>query len=113
MIPLRLLVEKVEEMKVAERMAMETRMLHQDAWEKEQEECDDLHQYFRSRHVAGSDKIRLVQRLVEWYKEKPLAERARLSWDPSNEAASKLAGISSRTMVKARSDTFEPAERHS
>ncbi len=107
-IPYSLHEQKLEEMKFAERRATETRLLLSDAWEDEIQESFVVQRFFR---IAEDDKALLVQRLVEWYKAKPSYERAQLLRDLSNRAAEQLAGISSRTMTKARNAGQKPHER--
>ena len=110
-IPYSLHEQKLEEMKFAERRATETRLLLSDAWEDEIQESFVVQRFFRTKRIAEDDKALLVQRLVEWYEAKPSYERAQLFRDLSNRAAEQLAGISSRTMTKARNAGQKPQER--
>ena len=109
--PVSLHEEKVEEMKLAERRATEARMAALYGLDEAQEECEVVQDYFRCTSVAEDDKLKLVQRLVEWYRKDPSRDRARLFRDLSNKAARQLAGISSRTMAKARDDHYDPGPR--
>jgi hypothetical protein len=67
---------------------------------------DAVASIFRRGDVSAADLGRIFQRVVEYYKQGPSAERAQLLRDLSNEQASRVAGISSRTMAKARSGEF-------
>jgi len=112
-VPKKLHLEKMAEMKRAERIATEALLAVHGAAEEEEDECLDVETALRLDELEESDKDLLVKRLVEWYKEKPSQERARLFRDLSNHAASVLAGISSKTMVKARKENYEPPPRKS
>jgi len=79
--PVSLHEEKVEEMKLAERRATEARMAALYGLDEAQEECEVVQDYFRCTSVAEDDKLKLVQRLVEWYRKDPSRDRARLFRD--------------------------------
>lgn len=64
---------------------------------------DNVASVFRRGDVSPADLGRIFQRVLEYYKAGPSADRAQLLRDLSNEQAAQVAGISSRTMAKARS----------
>lgn len=67
---------------------------------------DDIASVFRRGDVSPADLGCIFQRVLEYYKQGPSADRAQLLRDLSNEQAARVAGISSRTMAKARSGEF-------
>lgn len=72
----------------------------------EQMECDGVQSLFLRNDLSDADRANVFCRVIEYYKEKPSAERARLLQDLSNVQASDIAGISSRTLAKARKLEF-------
>ena len=110
-IPFDLYVEKLEKMKVASRVAAEAQLLQLPRAESDFRESFVVQRYLKCKSVPEDDKAVLVKRLVEWYKAKPSCERAKLFQDLSNRAARELAGISSRTMAKARNVNYKRPER--
>ena len=80
-VPVALLEEKVEEMKLAERRATEARMAALYGLDEAQEECEVVQDYLLYITVAEDDKQKLMQRLVEWYREGSCKNRARLLLD--------------------------------
>jgi len=57
---------------------------------------------FARRDLTNVERLKVFDRVVKYYKEEPSAERARLLQDLTNVQAAAVAGISSRTMAKAR-----------
>jgi hypothetical protein len=110
-IPFDLHVEKLEEMKVASRVAAEAQLCELQTTESDFRDSFVVQRYLKCKRVPEDDKAMLVKRLVEWYKAKPSRERALLFRDLSNRAAQELAEISSRTMAKARDVNFKRPER--
>ena len=80
-VPVALLEEKVEEMKLAERRATEARMAALYGLDEAQEECEVVQDYLLYITVAEDDKQKLMQRLVKWYREGSCKNRARLLLD--------------------------------
>jgi hypothetical protein len=103
--------DKMAELKIAERVATETRMLALECTERNFDEGFAIQRFLGCKRIAEDDKTVLVEALIEWYKEKPSRERAILFRDFSNQPAQKLAGISSRTMAKARNAEYKKPER--
>jgi hypothetical protein len=92
-IPVAVHEEKMEELKIAERMATETRMLALECTERNFDEGFAIQRFLGCKRIAEDDKTVLVEALIEWYKEKPSRERAdSFSRNLSNQAAQKLAG---------------------
>jgi hypothetical protein len=110
-IPFDLHVEKVEEMKVAFKVAAEAHLSQLQMAESHFRDSFVIQWYLKCKRVSEDEKVLLVQRLVEWYRAKPSRERALLFRDLSNRAAQELAGISSRTMAKARNVNYKRPER--
>lgn len=94
-IPFDLHVEKLEEMKVASRVAAEAQLLQLQRTESDFRDSFVVQRYFKCKSAPEDDNAMLVKRLVEWYKEKPSRERALLFRDLSNRA-----GKSSRESVR-------------
>jgi hypothetical protein len=75
---------------------------------REQDECDTVESVFLRDGLSPHQRGEVFRRVVAYYKDKPSADRARLLQDLTNEQASQVAGISSRTMAKARKGDVEP-----
>ena len=67
----------------------------------EQDECDDVEAIFL-RELSVEQRGLLFQAVVDYYKEQPTADRARLLGALTNDQVIWVAGVSSKTMAKAR-----------
>ncbi len=72
----------------------------------EQMECDGVEAIFLRNDLSDNDRANVFCRVLEYYKENPSAKRARLLQDLSNVQAGQIAGVSSKTMAKARKLEF-------
>ena len=101
-IPFSLLQEKLAEQKVALREEMETRSNRpRTILDELQETCDDLDTFFL-RDLSLRQRCELFRTMIEYYKENPSADRARLLTALKNKQAEMVAGVSSKTMARAR-----------
>ncbi len=82
----------------------------------EQMESDQLQTIFLRDDLSDVERATVFRRVLQYYKEKPSAERARLFQDLSNAKAGAIAGISPTTLARARklefsSDTPKPPRK--
>lgn len=110
LIPLSLHQKKMDEQAHAFRNEMGTYLNASNRAFVEQEECDDVEAIFL-RELSVEQRARLFQSVVDYYKEKPSADRAQLLGALTNDQAFRVAGVSSRTMARARRGpaSMEPA----
>ncbi len=105
-IPLKLHVEKMGELKDAMRNEQLEWIAHRKHLADEQMELDNVQSIFLRNDLSEVDRANVLRRVLQYYKEKPSAERARLLQDLSNVQAQDLVGVSSHTMAKARKLEF-------
>ena len=101
LIPLRLHEEKLQEQAHALRQEMGDRLAAVQGRLKEQTGCDDVEAVFL-RDLSVEQRGQLFSSVVKYYKQKPSADRAQLLSALTNNQAYQVAGISSRTMARAR-----------
>ena len=101
LIPLSLHQKKMAEQARAFRNEMGTYLNALNGAFVEQDECDDVEAIFL-RELSVEQRGLLFQAVVDYYKEQPSADRARLLGALTNAQAFRVAGVSSKTMAKAR-----------
>jgi hypothetical protein len=105
-IPLQLHVEKMGELKDSMRNEQLELIACRKQLADEQMELDNVQSIFLRNDLSEVDRANVLRRVLQYYKEKPSAERARLLQDLSNIQARDLAGVSSHTTAKARKLEF-------
>jgi len=94
-VPLEFHVAKLKEQKAALRAECNLLLARAAVSMEEQMEADDVQAVFARRDLTNVERLKVFDRVVEYYKTKPSAERARLLRDLTNMQASNSAGISS------------------
>lgn len=111
-IPVHVHHQKMEEAKLAEREAMVSLM---EACQAERDDCEEALQVesiFRRDDLTNEDRANILKRVMEYYKQKPSMERARLLQDLTNQKATALVGVSSKTMAAARRTGPSPPKKN-
>jgi len=111
-IPLEVHHQKLEEVKVAERVAMASLMEARQANWDECEEALQVESIFHRDDLTNADRANLLKRVMEYYKQHPSVERARLLQDLTNQQATVLVGASSKTMAAARRTGPSPLKKN-
>lgn len=107
MIPLSLHKEKLQERTIALRQEAAVVLERRSPVLDDLDERDAVDAIFLQDDLSPADRANVFRRVVEYYKMDPSAERAQLLQDLTNKQAQQVAGISSRTLAKARSGNVE------
>jgi hypothetical protein len=98
--------QRMQDMKYALRNEQLTIIGQRRQIVNEQMESDKLQTIFLRDDLSDVERATVFRRVLQYYKEKPSAERARLFQDLSNAKAGAIAGISPTTLARARKLEF-------
>ena len=106
MIPLSLHEQKMQEQALALRRESVAMLEARQCESRHLKDQYVVEGFFRRKEISAHDKALVFERVLQFYKEEPSAERAQLLRDLKNGQVANILGISSHTMAKARCGDF-------